>query len=117
MIPLAKNSGKNYIPERGDIIWLIFDPQTGHEQSGKRPALVLTPKEYNGKVGLGIFCPITRKIKGYPFEVAIRGKIEGAILVDQIKSMDWRIRKAEYIMKVDDTILEIVRKKLELLLF
>lgn len=114
---MAKKSGENYIPERGDIIWLIFDPQAGHEQSGKRPAFVLTPEEYNSKVGLGIFCPITRKIKGYPFEVEIRGKIEGAILVDQITSLDWRIRKAEFIMKIDDNILEIVKEKLELLLF
>lgn len=114
---MAKKSGENYIPERGDIIWLIFDPQAGHEQSGKRPAFVLTPEEYNSKVGLGIFCPITRKIKGYPFEVEIRGEIEGAILVDQITSLDWRIRKAEFIMKIDDNILEIVKEKLELLLF
>ena len=114
---MAKKSGKHYIPEQGDIIWLVFDPQAGHEQSGMRPALVLTPGEYNEKVGLGIFCPITRKVKGYPFEVEIKGEIEGAILVDQIKSLDWRIRKAEYITHVDERIMEIVREKLEVLLF
>ena len=114
---MAKKSGKNYIPERGDIIWLIFDPQVGHEQSGKRPALVITPKEYNSKIGSGIFYPITKKLKGYPFEVEIRGKIKGAILADQIKSLDWRMRKAEFIMKIDNNILELVKERLELLLF
>jgi mRNA interferase MazF len=80
---------KNYIPERGDIVWLNFTPQTGHEQMGRRPAIVISPFDYNEKVGLGLFCPITSKIKGYPFEVKIENKkIDGVVLSDQIKSLD-----------------------------
>jgi len=95
-----------YIPKRGDIIWLNFKPQTGREQSGKRPALVLSHESYNKVVGLGIFCPITSKQKGYPFEVLLPDtiKIEGVILADQIKSFDWRKRNAEFICKVDESI-------------
>jgi mRNA interferase MazF len=86
-----------YVPDRGDIVWLEFDPQTGSEQKGKRPAIVLSPKEYNGKVGLALFCPITSKIKGYPFEVPIASaKIEGVVLSDQVKSLDWRARNAAF---------------------
>jgi mRNA interferase MazF len=75
---------KKYIPERGDIVWLNFNPQTGHEQKGKRPAIVVSPKEYNEKVHLGLFCPVTSKEKDYPFEVKIKdGKIDGVVLSDQ----------------------------------
>ncbi|WP_018266965.1 endoribonuclease MazF [Methylosinus sp. LW4] len=84
-----------YTPERGDIVWLSFDPQAGHEQAGHRPALVLSPKAYNAKTGLMICCPMTTKIKGYPFEVAITGSTPSAVLVDQVKSLDWRARKAK----------------------
>jgi mRNA interferase MazF len=92
-----------YIPKRGDIVWLQFKPQIGREQSGKRPALVLSHESYNKVVGLGIFCPITSKIKGYPFEVALPNSIEikGVILSDQVKIFDWRERNAEFICKVD----------------
>lgn len=83
-----------YAPERGDIVWLSFDPQAGHEQAGHRPALVLTPKAYNAKTGLMLCCPLTTKIKGYPFEVAIAGPSPSAALADQVKSLDWRARKA-----------------------
>jgi len=85
---------KGYIPEQGDIVWLSFNPQAGHEQMGRRPALVLSPAAYNKKVGLAIFCPITSQVKGYPFEVLIpKGvKASGAILSDQVKSLDWKIR-------------------------
>ncbi|MDH5718793.1 MAG: endoribonuclease MazF [Spirochaetia bacterium] len=107
---------KKYIPQRGDIVWLNFDPQKGHEQKGKRPALVLSPKEYNKKVGLAIFCPITSKIKNYPFEVKISGEIEGAILTDQIKSLDWQKRKATYIMKVGLQVIKEVQENLQMLL-
>ena len=95
---------KEYVPKRGDIVWLEFKPQTGHEQSGKRPALVLSHENYNKVVGLGIFCPITSKVKGYPFEVALPENIEiqGVILSDQVKSFDWRQRNAEFICKVDN---------------
>jgi len=91
---------KKYIPERGDIVWLNFTPQTGHEQMGRRPAIVISPIGYNEKVGLGLFCPITSKEKGYPFEVMIRNKkIEGVVLSDQIKSLDWDKREIEFIIK------------------
>ena len=87
-----------YIPERGDVVWISLDPQAGHEQSGRRPVLVLSPKSYNGKVGLAIICPITNQTKGYPFEVIIPSElvVTGVILSDQAKSLDWQERKAEY---------------------
>ena len=86
-----------YVPDRGDAVWLDFDPQAGHEQRGRRPAFVLSPAAYNKKVGLAIVCPITTKVKGYPFEVLVPSgsKVSGAILSDQVKSLDWRIRRAE----------------------
>jgi mRNA interferase MazF len=103
---------KSYVPDRGDLIWLNFDPQSGHEQKGKRPALVISPKAYNEKVGLGLFCPITSKEKGYPFEVTIQHKkIQGVVLSDQIKSMDWKQRDAEFISKASDKELEEVVNK------
>jgi mRNA interferase MazF len=103
---------KKYIPERGDIVWLNFNPQTGHEQKGKRPAIVISPREYNEKVDLGLFCPITSKEKNYPFEVKIKGgKIDGVVLSDQIKSLDWTKRNIEYITRVtDEEINEIITK-------
>ncbi|HOP28430.1 MAG TPA: endoribonuclease MazF [Spirochaetota bacterium] len=108
---------KSYIPERGDLVWLNFTPQSGHEQMGKRPALVLSPKEYNLKTGLAIFCPVTGKEKGYPFEVKITSKkISGVILSDQVKSLDWKSRNAEYILKVTASEIEEVLSKLKLLL-
>ena len=89
-----------YIPSQGDIVWLQFNPQTGHEHSGKRPALTISPKKYNAKVGLAIFLPITSVKKGYPFEVAIKGKkISGVILSDQVKNLDWQQRQAQFIEK------------------
>lgn len=103
---------KAYIPERGDITWLDFDPQKGREQMGKRPALVISPKVYN-KNGLAIFCPITSQIKGYPFELQINaGKISGAVLIDHIKNLDWKARKAKFITKLNKTSLERVQKVL-----
>jgi mRNA interferase MazF len=103
---------KKYIPDRGDIVWLNFDPQTGHEQKGKRPAIVVSSKEYNEKVNLGLFCPITSKEKKYPFEVKIENrKVEGVVLVDQIKSLDWTKRSIEYITRAsDEEINEIIDK-------
>ncbi|AEM49107.1 toxin of the ChpA-ChpR toxin-antitoxin system, endoribonuclease [Acidithiobacillus ferrivorans] len=86
----------SYIPEAGDIVWLQFDPQAGHEQKGHRPALVLTPASYNGKTGLMICCPMTTQTKGYPFEVQITGKSPGVALADQVKSMDWKERQARF---------------------
>lgn len=88
-----------YIPARGDVVWITFNPQAGHEQAGRRPALVLSPSYYNGRAGLAIVCPITNQIKGYPFEVVIpRGlKVTGVILSDQARSLDWRARQSEYL--------------------
>lgn len=107
-----------YIPNRGDVVWITFNPQAGHEQAGRRPALVLSPASYNGKVGLAILCPITSHIKGYPFEVLIPTglKISGAILSDQVKSLDWRVRQAELVCKLPAAIVDEVLQKLNTLL-
>jgi mRNA interferase MazF len=88
-----------YVPARGDFVWLEFNPQSGHEQAGHRPALVLSPIGYNRIVGLALFCPLTTQVKGYPFEVAIPGglKVQGVALSDQVKSLDWKARKARLI--------------------
>jgi mRNA interferase MazF len=109
---------KIYIPERGDIVWLNFNPGAGHEQKGKRPAMVISPKNYNEKVGLGLFCPITTKIKNYPFEVKIENdKICGVVLADQIKSLDWKTRKIVFIAKVDPEKVDEIIAKIGVLLF
>jgi mRNA interferase MazF len=107
-----------YVPERGDVIWLTFTPQAGHEQAGRRPALVLSPAAYNGKVGLALLCPITGQVKGYPFEVAIPEGLEvtGVILSDQIKSLDWRARQAEYLATLLDEVVAEVLAKINTLL-
>ncbi len=96
------------VPERGDIAWLQFDPQTGHEQAGKRPALVLSPSAYNGRVGLALLCPIASQQKGYPFEVALPAglRIQGVVLADQVKSLDWRFRRAKRADGVPPAVLE-----------
>jgi mRNA interferase MazF len=88
-----------YVPRCGDAIWLTFDPQVGHEQAGRRPALVLSSTDYNRTIGLAVVCPITSQVKGYPFEVAIpRGiQVHGVVLADQVKSIDWRGRDAKFI--------------------
>jgi mRNA interferase MazF len=114
---LEKKSGK-YIPSRGDVVWLSFNPQSGHEQAGHRPAIVISPREYNEKVGLALFCPITSKIKGYPFEVRIKVKnnIDGVILSDQIKSFDWKARNASFIIKSSKNTIEEVISLLKLLI-
>ena len=107
-----------YVPERGDIIWLNFHPQAGHEQSGRRPAFVLTPSYYNERVGLAICCPITSQIKGYPFEVVIPNghNVQGAILSDQIKSLDWKKRNAKFICRVSQNATREVLSKLATLI-
>ena len=110
----------NYIPDRGDVVWINMNPQAGHEQTGRRPAVVLSPYSYNAKVGLAIFSPITNQIKGYPFEVIIPDgfKVTGAILSDQIKSLDWKVRNAEFFDKIPESvILEILTKVATLLRF
>ena len=104
---------RSYVPNRGDVVWISLDPQAGHEQAGRRPAVVVSPPAYNRKVGLALLCPITSQIKGYPFEVIIpQGlKLSGAVLSDQVKSLDWRARRAELICTLPrDTIVEVVQK-------
>ena len=105
---------RKYIPERGDIVWLEFNPQAGYEQSGHRPALVVSPRTYNEKVGLALFCPITSNVKGYPFEVVLpeKHKVSGAILSDQIKSLDWRMKKAKRMACAPQNVLEEVLAKI-----
>lgn len=107
-----------YIPDRGDGIWLTFTPQSGHEQAGRRPAIVLSPAAYNGKVGLALVCPITNQIKGYPFEVLLPPdeSVTGVILADQVRSLDWRTRKAEFIARLSASIVEETLAKLNTLL-
>jgi len=109
---------KRYIPDRGDVVWISLSPQAGHEQSGRRPAMVLSPAAYNGKVGLAIFCPVTSQIKGYPFEVVIPEglQVTGAVLSDQVKSLDWKARKAKRMDKLPPSVGEEGLRKLNTLL-
>lgn len=95
-----------YVPDRGDAIWFEFNPQAGHEQAGRRPALVVSPRAYNERVGLALVCPITNQAKGYPFEVDIPPgqKVSGVVLADQVKSLDWAARKAAFIATVPATV-------------
>lgn len=107
-----------YIPDRGDLIWIDFTPQQGHEQAGRRPAVVISPASYNGKVGLAILCPVTNQIKDYPFEVKVSAtsKVSGVILADQVKSLDWQARKSEFISKLPKKIMDEVLLKLNTLI-
>lgn len=108
---------KTYVPRRGDIVWLTFDPQSGREQKGRRPALVLSPLEYNRKTRLALLVPITSQIKGYPFEVAFASKnIDGVVLSDQIKNLDWQKRKAKYIEKISKSVLNQVIGNVDILI-
>ena len=108
---------KNYVPDAGDVVWLEIDPQTGLEQAGHRPALVLSPAIYNDKVSLAICCPLSTKVKGYPFEVEIEmGKTMSVVLSDQIKSLDWRAGKAKLKSKITPAQLNQVRQNIKVLL-
>ena len=107
---------RRQVPEAGDIVWLQFDPQAGHEQAGHRPALVLSPAAYNGKTGLMLCCPMTTQIKGYPFEVCIAGTKPSAVLADQVKSVDWVARQAVRKAQVSPDELAQVRSKAATLL-
>lgn len=102
----------------GILVWLEFSPQTGHEQAGRRPALVLSPQAYNAKVGHLIGCPITSKSKGYSFEVALPNDVvmAGVILADQVKTLDWKARKAVFIVRLPDAVVQNVMAKLNTLL-
>jgi len=106
-----------YVPDASDVVWLEFDPQAGHVQAGHRPALVISPASYNGKSGLMICCPISTKIKGHPFEVitAVDG-IDSAVLSDQVKSLDWKIRRAKKNTVVSADVMLHVRAKMKALL-
>ena len=107
-----------YVPERGDAVWIALDPQAGHEQAGRRPALVLSPSAYNGRVGLALLCPITTQVKGYPFEVPLPAglPVTGVVGADQVKSLDWRARKAARIAAVPKEIITQVVTRLQALL-
>ena len=106
-----------YIPDRGDYVWLNFTPQSGHEQRGIRPAIVISRKEYNEKTGLALCCPITSKIKGYPFEVntLIKGE-SGVVLSDQIRNLDWHARQVELIEKAPIKVINQIIDNIELLI-
>jgi mRNA interferase MazF len=107
-----------YIPCRGDLVWIALNPQAGHEQAGRRPAVVLSPESYNAAVGLALFCPVTNRIKGYPWEVALPEgfPVSGVALSDQVKSLDWRIRQAEKIDTLPATVMAEIMAKLGTLL-
>ena len=111
-------NSRTYVPQCGDVVGITLNPQAGHEQAGRRPAVVLSPKNYNGKIGLAILCPITNQIKGYPFEVLIPVglPVAGAILSDRVKSLDWRARNAELLCTLPtETISEVLQKLVTLL--
>ena len=103
---------KDFVPDAGDIVWLQFDPQAGHEQAGHRPAVVLSPASYNVRAGLIVCCPTTTQIKGYPFEVALNGTPASVALADQVKCLDWRARKASRKGRVSGGELSEIRAKL-----
>jgi mRNA interferase MazF len=107
-----------FIPDRGELIWVDLYPRTGHEQSGRRPALVLSPKSYNKKTGLCIVCPATRQAKGYAFEVTVTtsNTEKSVILADHVRSIDWKVRKAKFFVKVQPDVLEEAVAKLEALI-
>ena len=109
---------QKYIPQCGDVVWITLNPQAGHEQAGHRPAVVLSPQSYNSKVGLAIVCPITNQVKGYPFEVLLPAglPIVGAVLSDQVKSLDWNARNVELICSLPDKTISEVLEKLTALL-
>ena len=108
----------SYVPARGDVVWITLDPQAGHEQAGRRPALVLSPAAYNGRVGLALLCPITGQAKGYPFEIGVPDglAVTGAVLSDHVKCLDWRTRKATRICTVPEEVVVQVVSRLHALL-
>ena len=115
---MVKRAVQGYVPERGDLVWLAFDPQAGREQAGRRPALVLSPKAYNQKTGLALMCPVTGQVKGYPFEAPVPEglKVGGVVLSDHVKSMDWRVRRAAFADHAPPALLAEVRGKILALL-
>jgi len=111
-------AGRKYVPDRGDVVWLQFTPQAGHEQAGHRPALVLSPASYNRRSGLMLCCPITSRVKGYPFEVALgEGQaLGGVVLADQVKSLDWKARQASKKGRASSQVMAETLSKLQTLL-
>jgi mRNA interferase MazF len=109
---------RRYVPEAGDLIWLTFDPQTGREQRGRRPAVVLSPRIYNERSELAVVCPITSRVKGRMFEVPVPpgSQIDGVVLADHVKSLDWKLRRAQFAGRLDDPTLEEIRERLRPLL-
>lgn len=107
-----------YVPSRGDVVWVSLSPKAGHEQAGRRPALVVSPVSYNGKVGLAVLCPITSQVKGYPFEVRVPAglAVQGTVLSDHVKSLDWRARRARFICRLPAPATREVLQKLGTLL-
>lgn len=110
-------ASRGYVPDAGDLVWLEFDPQAGHELAGRRPALVISPALYNAKAGLMVCCPLSTKVKGYPFEVKVAADgVDGVVLSDQVKSLDWKHRRARKKGHVDAAVLVEVRAKIKALL-
>jgi mRNA interferase MazF len=110
-------AGRGYVPDAGEVVWLEFDPQAGHEQAGHRPALVISPVGYNRRSGLMVCCPVTTRIKGHPFEVVVRiAGVDSAVLSDQVKSLDWRARRARKKEVVSDDVMIEVRARIKALL-
>ena len=111
---MVAKPAKAYVPDRGDVVWIDFDPQTGHEQAGRRPALVLSPRVYNRPSGLALLCPITNQAKGYPYEIGVPTglRVSGVILTDQLKNMAWKQRRATFLCEVPPEILDDVVEKL-----
>lgn len=108
----------SYTPRRGDVVWITFNPQAGHEQAGRRPAVVLSPVAYNRKVGLALLCPVTGQVKGYPFEVAVPAglPVTGVVLADQVKSLDWQARDAEFVCALPSAIVGDILRRIGVLL-
>jgi mRNA interferase MazF len=106
----------SYVPDAGDIVWISFNPQAGHEQAGHRPAVVLSPAAYNAKTSLMVCCPMTMHIKSYPFEVVVAGESPSAVLADQVKSLDWRKRRAKRKGTISPSELAEVRAKIRALI-
>jgi mRNA interferase MazF len=109
---------RGYVPDRGDVVWVNFTPQAGHEQAGRRPALTMSPGSYNERVGLALICPITSQVKGYPFEVGLPpgGLVSGVVLADQIRSVDWRAREARFDSRLAPQVVNEVLMKVQTLL-
>ena len=107
-------SGRRYVPEKGDVVWIDFDPQVGHEQAGRRPALIMSVGAYNGPTGLALLYPVTNQVKGYPYEVLLPsgGPVTGVVLADHFKSFDWRARRATYAGTVGQDVLDPIQDRL-----